>query len=273
MPARPEPCDVPAITTFANELEAWRNEAGLTKVGLSKALGYSDSYVGQVELCKNVPSEKFAQDLDTYFKTNGLFQRLWKQIDETRHLSTLPPGFPQYLDCESRADTIRNFNPTLVNGLLQAEGYARTILESNQVPDSVERRVHERMKRQEIFARENPPRTWFTMDEAVLRRIIGSREIMREQLAHLLEFSERPTNMVQIVPLSVGFHDGLGGTFTILGFKDGASVAYTESAGEGMLINRPSRVASHLVRYDLVRGHGLPVEESRALIRNVMEEL
>ncbi|MEW2353672.1 helix-turn-helix transcriptional regulator [Spirillospora sp. NPDC029432] len=273
MPARTEPYDIPTVITFANELEAWRTEAGTTKTGLSEALGYTDSYVGQIELRKNLPSQKFAEDLDTYFKTNGLFLRLWRHIDETRHLSTMPPGFPQYLDYESRAATLRNFSPNLVNGLLQTESYARTVLGANEAPDNVEGLLQERMKRQDVFTDGNRPRTWFILDEAVLRRLIGSREIMREQLMHLLEFGERPTNMVQIVPLSVGYHEGLAGTFTVLGFQDGTSVAYTESAGEGVLINQPSRVAMHLVQFDLIRGHALHIEESRALIKTLMEEL
>ncbi|WP_395104729.1 DUF5753 domain-containing protein [Actinomadura sp. SCN-SB] len=273
MPARSEPYDAPAVITFATELETWRTQAGLTKTELSKSLGYTDSYVGQVELCKNLSSQKFAEDLDTYFKTNGLFLRLWERIDETRHLSTLPPGFPQYLDYETRAETIRNSSPNLMGGLLQTENYARTIFGRSPSLDDVERWVHERMKRQEIFTRDNPPRTWFIMDEAVLRRIVGSREIMREQLAHLLEFSERPTNMVHIVPLNVGYHEGLGGVFTILGMEDGGNIAYTESCGEGVLLKQPPLVARRLVEYDLVRSHALPVEESRVLIKTVMEEL
>ncbi|WP_169806812.1 helix-turn-helix domain-containing protein [Actinomadura macra] len=268
-----EPYDAPAIVTFARELQAWRNDAGLNKKQLADALGFTDSYVGQVELCKNIPSEEFAEALDTYFKTNGLFERLRTRILETRHYSVIPPGFPAYLKHEVRSDAIRNFSPNLVPGLLQSRGYAQTVLGANQVPEIVEQLLHERLKRQEIFNRDMPPRTWFLMDEAVLRRVVGSREVMREQLSHIMEFSERPTNMVHIVPLSVGFHDGLGGMFTILGFEDGTSVAYTESGGEGVLFTEPSRIAKHLVRYDLVRGYVLDVTESRALIRTVMEEL
>ncbi|XVQ10788.1 Scr1 family TA system antitoxin-like transcriptional regulator [Spirillospora sp. CA-255316] len=273
MPARPEPYDAPAITAFATELEAWRTAAGLTKTALAQALGCTDAYVGQVELCKNLPSREFAQDLDTYFKTNGLFHRLWKRIDDTRHLSTLPPGFPQYLQYERHAETIRNVSPTLVDGLLQTEGYARTVFGSNQVPEKVERLLQERMERQRIFARPHPPHTSFLMDEMVLRRIIGSREIMREQLAHLLEFSERPAVMLNIVPFDAGYHEGLGGIFTILSLRDGKGVAYTESCGEGVLITDRPSVARRLVRYDLVQGRALPVDRSRALIKTVMEEL
>jgi transcriptional regulator with XRE-family HTH domain len=273
MPARSEPYDAPAVITFATELQAWRKAADLTKAALAERIGVTDSYVGQVELCKNLPSRQFAEDLDTFFETNGLFLRLWKRIDDTRHLSTLPPGFPQYLDYESRAETIRNSSPNLLSGLLQTESYARYICERSPIPGDVERRVHERMKRQAIFSRENPPRTWFTMDEVVLRRIIGSREIMREQLAHLLELSECPTNMIHVVPLNVGYHDGLGGFFTILGLEHGTNVGYTESCGEGVLIREPASVAIRAVLYDSMRSHALPVKESRALIKTVLEEL
>ncbi|MFD0850976.1 helix-turn-helix transcriptional regulator [Actinomadura adrarensis] len=273
MPARREPYDIPAVITFATELEAWRKAADLTKIALAERLGCTDSYVGRIELRKNLPSRQFAEDLDTFFQTNGLFLRLWKQIDETRHLSSLPPGFPQYLDYESRAEIIRNSSPNLIPGLLQTEGYARTVIERTPVPGDVERMVHDRVKRQEIFARDNPPHTWFILDETVLRRMVGSREIMREQLAHLLEFEGQPTNMVHIVPFDAGYHDGLGGYFTILGIEDGVSVVYTESCGEGVLIKRPAAVAIRLVHYDLVRSHALPAKESRALIKSVLEEL
>jgi hypothetical protein len=70
-----------------------------------------------------------------------------------------------------------------------------------------------------------------------------------------------------------GYHAGLGGEFTILGFDDRPDLAYTESAGEGVLIDRAARVRDKVVRWDLLRGYALPVEESRALIRTVMENL
>lgn len=273
MPAQSEPYESPAIVTFAKELEWRRMQAGITKRDLAEKLGFADSYLGQVELCKNLPSEEFAAALDTYFKTDGLFCRLLERINETRHLAVLPPGFTEYLTYEARADYVRNFSPTLVPGLLQTEGYARSVLGANQLPDVIEQLVRDRLKRQEIFLAENPPRTWFVMDEMVVRRIVGSSELMTEQLAHLLEFAERPTNMIHIVPFNVGFHDGLGGMFTILGYEDGASVVYTESGGEGILISQPSRLTRHAVRYDLIRGHVLNAEDSLSMIAAVMEEL
>ncbi|WP_165975573.1 helix-turn-helix domain-containing protein [Actinomadura rubrisoli] len=265
-----EPYEAPAIVTFARELQFWRTNAGLNKKQLADALGFTDSYVGQVELCKNIPSEEFAEALDTYFKTNGLFGRLRERILETRQYSVIPPGFPEYLKCEHRAESLKNFNPTLVNGILQTEDYARAILGTNQSPDVAEELVQERMKRKEVLDRAHG---YFVMDEAALNRIVGSPEIMLGQFRFFLDLMERPRIQLEVVPSTTGFYPGLGGEFYILGFEDGSSVVYTESSGEGLLIQDPVRIARHVLRYDSLRGRALPVDQSRTLIRRAIERL
>jgi hypothetical protein len=52
----------------------------------------------------------------------------------------------------------------------------------------IDERGAARMARQSILTRENPvpPMAWFLVDEAALRRCIGSALIMAEQLEHLL---------------------------------------------------------------------------------------
>ncbi|MFI0355908.1 Scr1 family TA system antitoxin-like transcriptional regulator [Actinomadura sp. 9N407] len=122
------------LYVIKRSLQAWRKQAGLSKVELSKALGYTDSYIGQIELCKNLPSLELAEAFDTYFKTNGLFVRLRERILETRHISLLPPGFAEYAKKEEEASSLRNYELAIVNGILQTEDYARTVMSSNQVP-------------------------------------------------------------------------------------------------------------------------------------------
>lgn len=96
---------------------------------------------------------------------------------------------------------------------------------------------------------------------------------MRGQLEALLHASERPGTIIEVMPFSAGYHAGLGGDFTILGFSDGSSAAYTESAGIGTLIQKPDMVADFVVRWDSLRGYALSIEESRAAIRTAMERL
>ena len=77
--------------------------------------------------------------------------------------------------------------------------------------------------------------------------------------------------MIQVVPYGVGYHEGLGGSLTLLGFENGPGIGYTESAGIGVLVEQASGVSDLAVRYDLLRGHALPVLESRMLLKKAME--
>ncbi|MES9542021.1 Scr1 family TA system antitoxin-like transcriptional regulator [Actinomadura sp. NPDC000600] len=256
---------------FGNELRRMREQAGLTGKQLADALGCTPQWISTMESGRKV-SEQSAHDLDTYFETGGLYHRLWKLAIDIEIEPVLPAGFAEYSEREQRADSIRIYNALLLSGLFQTEGYARSVFRDvDQV--IAEDLICKRLERQEIVARENPPRIWLTLDESVLRREIGNREITRDQFAYLLECSHRPNVMINIVPLSAGYHAGLAGSFTILGFNDGTNIAYTESAGEGMLFENPTRVTSYVVRYELLKAYALPLKESRALISTVLEGL
>lgn len=272
MGTRSEPYEAPAIQTFAVELTAWRTEAGLTQTALAETLGYTPQWISQLESAKSIPSKTFAENLDTFFKTNGLFQRLWKRIIDTRHQAILPPGFTEYMERETEASQVRAFELTLIHGLLQSENYIRAVVGHRQDPDTTEQLVAERLKRQEILTRENAPNAWFTLDEAALRRDIAGQDVMREQLAHILAVAERPNISIDVVPLSAKYYPGLAGSFNLLSFSNAPDVVYGEIAGQGMLITEPRIVAGFAVRYNSLRGDALRVEESRILIKSVMEE-
>ncbi|MBT2210546.1 helix-turn-helix transcriptional regulator [Actinomadura sp. NEAU-AAG7] len=272
MPAQSEPYEAPAIVTFAKELEWRRTQAGLSKKELAEKLGFADSYVGQVELRKNLPSEEFAAALDTFFKLDGLFIRLLDRINDTRHLAILPPGFTEYLGYERKASHLRVFSTNLVSGLFQTEAYSNTVISAIMGSESA-RLVAERMERKAIFEREDAPHTFLVLDENVIHRNVGGADIMREQLGYLFEVARRPQTQLQVVPYKSGYHAGLAGSFALLSFEDGPDVAYTESSGEGILLKQRDRIALQAVTWDLVQGHTLSVEESLAMIQDAMEKL
>nr|WP_302931871.1 helix-turn-helix transcriptional regulator [Actinomadura sp. NAK00032] len=272
MGTRSEPYEAPAIQTFATELVAWRMDADLTQTALAEALGYTPQWISQIESAKSIPSKEFAENLDTFFKTNGLFHRLWKRIIDTRHQAILPPGFTEYMERETEASQVKGFDLTLIRGLLQTENYIRAVVGHDQDPDTAEQLVADRLRRQEILTREDAPSAWFTLDEAALRRDIAGPEIMREQLEHLLVLSRRPNISIDVVPIDTRYYLGLTGSFTILSFADAPDIVYGEIAGQGMLITDSRIVASFAVRYNSLRGDALRVEESRTLIKSVLEE-
>ncbi|TDB89816.1 helix-turn-helix transcriptional regulator [Actinomadura sp. 7K534] len=256
---------------FGAELRRKREQTGLTGKELADALGCTPQWISTMESGRKV-SKQSAEDLDTYFKTDGIFHRMWKLANDVELQTALPPGFAEYAERETKARSVRAFSGFLVNGLFQTEDYAAAVMGMTH-GDHVSELVAKRMERQAILHRENGPLVWLAIDEVILHRVIGSPEVMHGQLEALLGASERGGAVIEVMPFRAGYHVGLTGDFTILGFPDGANVAYTESSGIGTLIQRPDRIADFVVRWDSLRGYALSIEESRAAIRAAMERL
>src|SRR5439155_11743240 len=124
---------------------------------------------------------------------------------------------------EAAAASIRNYEVQFVPGLLQTAGYARAVvlLGHDQASEAqLERRISVRVTRQKLLARPNPPQVWAVVDEAALRRPMGGRKVMREQVEHLIEATKLPTVRLQVVPFAAGGHAAAGGAFSILRFPD-----------------------------------------------------
>jgi transcriptional regulator with XRE-family HTH domain len=270
MPAKRDAYHSPAIRAFANELTAHREQAGLNIRELADLLGYTRQYVSQIEACKNRPSRKYAEDCDSFFKTNGVFLRLWKNIDETQDLMALPPGFTDYVEREALADELRIYCALLVVGLFQCDSYARTIIRAYATGDGTDL-LDKRMARKQIFDREDSPQLFLILDEGVLQRVIGGPSVMCDQLRYLLEVSRRPKIQIQVIRYNSGYHQGLGGDLIVLHFDDGPGMGYVESGGIGVTVDQPEQVASMTVRYDVIRGHALSVDESRVMIHDYLE--
>ncbi|MBO2458794.1 helix-turn-helix domain-containing protein [Actinomadura violacea] len=255
---------------FGKEIRRLRGEANLTAKELADALGCTPQWISTMESGRKA-SEQSALDLDTYFETGDRFHLLWKLANNLDGQIALPPGYTEYVEREKNASAMRVFSALLVNGKFQSEEYARAVLSYTRSGDTQER-VKERLARRSVFLRDPPPATWFTVDETVLHRKVGGASVMKAQLTYLLELSERPEIVINVIPQDVDYHAGLGGEFTILSFN-GSSVAYTESAGIGTLIEDPAKVEKFALRWDPLRSHALPVKESRDLIQNVLEGL
>lgn len=273
MVAQREPYEFPTIRAFAIELKAWRSDAGLSKAELAEELGYTPQLIGQLEAGKNIPSKKFAEDTDTYFATNGLFVRLWKLINDTRHLAALPPGFSDYVAREAEASVMYVFESNVVKGIFQTREYAYEVLKAGRTPDETEQLVTKRMDRQEILGRPKPPRIVAVFDEGAVRRMIGGREVMRGQIGRLIEVAQQPHVTLQIVPSSTGAYAGLPGAFTILGFDDGPDLVYTEGHVGGQMIVDGAAVREYALRYDLIRAAAMSADASLKLLREVLESL
>ncbi|MEV5570281.1 helix-turn-helix transcriptional regulator [Spirillospora sp. NPDC052269] len=257
---------------FGKELHRMRTRAGYTQEQLAELLGCTGGWISTMESGRKI-SEQSANDLDTFFKTDGHFFRIWELSQEIEITTALPPGFPEYLSKERIATCVQIYTLSLISGLFQTEEYARAIMGSCHPEGDLEKLVATRMERQKILTKDDPPHIWYTLDEHALRNAIGGREIQRAQLEHLLALSELPNVSIRVVRQASAYHEGYAGPFIVLGMESGRHVAYTESAGLGILIEEPMRAAHYLIRYGLVSDHALTVVESRAFIRALLEEL
>jgi Domain of unknown function (DUF5753)/Helix-turn-helix domain len=168
-----------------------------------------------------------------------------------RYHDIIPDWLEPYLGLETAASLIRCFELQFVHGLFQTEDYARAVTALGFGPraaDEVERRVRLRMQRQEVLTSPDPPRVWFVIDEAALRRPIGGRPVMRAQMKHLLDVASLPHITLQVVPFQHGGHAGAGGAFTILRFAapDLPDVVYLEQLTSALYLDDRKDVDHYL---------------------------
>ncbi|WP_324789397.1 helix-turn-helix transcriptional regulator [Streptomyces sp. H51] len=249
------------------ELRRHREGHGLKQGQLGDIIFCTGSLIGQIETTKKVPTRDFSERVDAALGTDGLFSRLIGLVLR----SQLPTWFQPYAEMEARATYISTYQAQLVYGLLQTEEYARAVLATG-MPEDLDGLVAARMERQRILEREQPPLAWVILDEAVLLRPIGGHEVMRRQLAHLLDFTGHRWLHVQVLPNSAGEHASLAGSFNLLRFEGDPDIVYTEDVISGHMTANSETVREAALRYARLQAAALSVEDSAALIARVMEE-
>jgi len=252
---------------YGYELRRLREEAGLSQSQLGDILFCTGSLVGQIETARKVPTREFSERVDAALMTGGLFSRLVGLVLK----SQLPSWFRPYAEMEAKATYIYSFQAQVVDGLLQTENYARAVL-SVRFESDLDGLVAARIERQRILQGGQPPLLWVVMSEAALRQETGGREVMREQLAHLLEMQEHEWVKIQMLPFEVGAHAGQPGSFNLLRFSDDPDLVYTEDFVQGHMTVDSAAFKEGSLRYDHLRAAALSVEDSTALITRVMEE-
>ncbi|MEU8626220.1 helix-turn-helix transcriptional regulator [Streptomyces sp. NPDC048669] len=249
------------------ELRRQREAHGLKQHQLGEIIFCTGSLIGQIETTKKIPTRDFSERVDAALGTDGVFSRLMGLVLR----SQLPTWFQPYADMEARAAYISTYQAQLVYGLLQTEDYARAVLATG-MPDDLEGVLAARVERQRILERDRPPLAWAILDEAVLHRLIGGHDVMRAQLARLLDFTTNRWMRIQVLPFVAGEHASLEGSFTTMRFDDDPDIIYTEDIISGHMTASPDMVREASLRYAHLQAAALSVEESAALIARVMKE-
>jgi transcriptional regulator with XRE-family HTH domain len=181
-----------------------------------------------------------------------------------------------YVADEAIAIQIRTWEPLLVPGLLQTEKYTWALFQTRWPDDAegVQRRVMARMARRTLLSRPDAPSLVAIVDEAALRRPVGSGEAMREQLRELLRPRENVT--VRVVPFAAGAHPGLEGGFVLLDFAAETTFpteVYAESIAGDLYPESADQIGRISLAYDRIDQMALSPDGSAELIRQIIEEL
>jgi transcriptional regulator with XRE-family HTH domain len=257
------------LAFFAAELKRLRGIASLTQEALAEATLYSPATVAAIETCRLIPSEEFAQRADQALRTDGHLARLQDLVAQTSVL----PWFRDLVETEKKAVSIQTYESYIVPGLMQTEDYARYAVSASRplLPaEDIERAVVLRMTRHEILTRDNPPRLWAIIEESVLRRQVGSAEVMRAQCERLLAMSRQPNVAIQVIPDSKGVTCAYGLPFMILTFKSRPPLAYLENMRSTRYVREQDEIGMYSMAFDYLRANALDDEQSAELIRGVI---
>jgi transcriptional regulator with XRE-family HTH domain len=261
------------MATFAEELKAQREAAGLTQEQLGKLINFSASVIAKVETCRTLPSLDFAKRADEVLRTPGTFKRQRRAILNGVHESWVRA----LLEMEERATVLRSCQPLVVPGLLQTEDYAREIIRSASPGDSddqIEQIVTARMARQAIWERQDPPPPMLAviLGEGVIRQRVGRGTVMRDQLARLAEAARHPRISIQIMPFDYDAHPGMLGAFVVASFESDPDSAYLDNALDGQVTERRKQVARLSLLYEKLAREALSPRESVEMITRMVEE-
>jgi transcriptional regulator with XRE-family HTH domain len=187
----------------------------------------------------------------------------------------LAAGTGNYLGLEAEASGMRAFQAQVVHGLMRTPAYARAVIEARQPdlrPEQVERLVEVGTRRQDVLSGTDPIRLRVVLDESVLLRVVASAEVMREQLAYLIEAGGRPTVTIQVLPLGGADRALAPMPFEILSFADpgDADVACGKGIrGQVILEQRGAEVQALARTFERLSEAALSPAESASLIGKV----
>jgi transcriptional regulator with XRE-family HTH domain len=260
---------------LGDELRRARISAGYpSQESLAAELGFDRSVVTKIETGERPPTPDV---LARWCKVCHLdYEQFARMATLARRADgPVPRWFESWLDAEGRATMLRYWSPIIVPALFNTADYARALLLAAQTDtsdDAIDALVEAKLKRQVILDRRDPPEVVTLIDEMVLHRLIGSPEIMYEQLLHVAELPRLAYVSVQVIPTAVGATAGLSGSVSLASVDGTVDVLHTDAVPEGHTTESRSLVCAAAVAFERMRQHALPHSQSRELILKVAEE-
>ncbi|WP_329533971.1 helix-turn-helix domain-containing protein [Streptomyces sp. NBC_01450] len=266
------------------DLRRLREHKGLTleeagaRVGISKAtLSRYETKEGSVKwpavdaLCREYGTSDEERLALVELAKGAKIQGWWRSLADP-----IPESMNLMLTLEDEVVREDHYACMYIPGLLQTRAYAEAVHRASEMQCSereVQHMVDIRMKRQELLQRDEPPHIWCVIDEAALRRSVGGRKVMHEQLQHLLTMSALPHVTAQVLPFSTGAHAAAVGSFVVLrGPSPELDVVYVDILGGGLFMEKPQELGRYRLAFEYLSAQALDLESSAALVHRISKE-
>jgi transcriptional regulator with XRE-family HTH domain len=268
---------------LAAELRRLRNETGLSIEGVATKLKWPGSKISRVENRQvGISTRDLRKLLDLYHVTDRAYREELLEIGRRAtergwwqsYTGVVPSAYANLIGLEAEAATIRTYEPELVPGLLQTPDYARSVIRAGRPTDTTEeidRRVEVRLERQEVLTRIDPPppKVNVVLNEGVLVRRVGTPEVMRAQIEHLMRERDRANIVIQILPFSAGEHPAMVGPFSMLTFLDPADqgVVNVENVMGSLALEKAEELRAYEDVWGAIQARAASPEDSRAVMK------
>ncbi|MCU1617169.1 MAG: transcriptional regulator [Frankiales bacterium] len=278
-PEPPEDADgaTDLFRAIGKQVKLLRERAGLTQKELGDRLGYGEDQIGSVERGRRTPLPEFLDAADELLGASGLLKTAKDDVVRAKARARVkhPAWFRDYARMELEAVELHFYSNHTIPGLLQTENYARALYAMRKPlldEETIEQRVTARLARQKILTRWPTPLVSTIIEESVLRRPLGGREVHQRQLQQLLKLGKLRSMELQVMPLEREEHAAMGGPFILLTPKGRPQVGYVEVQNVSRLITDLEEVRILAVRYGSIRAQALTPRESLTLVDKMLGE-
>ena len=269
---------------LAAELRRLREHASLTGDQVAMRVGWSASKLSRFENAHTAPRPAEIRKLLALYGVAGRSAEELLALGQEAagkgwwetYSQTIPPEYSALIGMEAEARAALSWAPLIVPGSLQTADYAREVTSglieriTPVSPGETRRRVEARLARQRVLTRDDPLRLSAILDQSVLFRRFGDRNVMQSQIKQLLDLSERANISLRILPLD-GPHPIGTGAFVLLQFDEAhhvthQDVVYLEHLTGGRYVEEEDEAFTYRRSFDRLSELALDEAESRKLL-------
>ncbi len=258
-----------ALRVLGGLLKHWRGLRGWTQAELAVRVRVSAEFLASVEQGRRRPREPFFSRADEALGASGSIKVVEPFVRQVVKRPAIPS---EVAEAERGAVYLSYFDAMVIPAVMQTEAYARATF-VGFAPVMEEARldalIADRLKRAAVFDREPLPRIAIVIEESALRRPVGGRAVLQDQLVRVAEIAERRNVAVQVLPMDSEDHAGLTGSTLLMETDQQEQVAYVEHAGGAVWIDSPREMSLQQQRYGTLRAQALSTRDSLALIEKL----